>query len=87
MSGKRSSVRPDMAKLLAPAIAACLRAHPVGKDRVLLHVETTLDEVVDVVIVGGPRDAAHCVAEAAWALRLPENAFVRPHDTHEVSFP
>jgi subtilisin-like proprotein convertase family protein len=87
LHGARGRVRPDLARLLAPAIEACLRAHPVGKDRVLLRVETTLDEVVDVVILGGPREAAHCVAEAAWALRLPEDAFVQARDAYEVSAP
>jgi subtilisin-like proprotein convertase family protein len=85
-SRSRSISRPDLAKLLAPAAEACLRAHPVGKERVALRVETTLDEVVDVVIAGGPRAAATCVAEAAWALRLPD-AFIHERDVYEVSYP
>lgn len=85
--GSSQRPAPDLAKLLGPAIEACLRAHPVGTDRVQLRVETTRDEVVDVVIIGGPQAAATCVAEAAWALRLPEDVFVRPHEAHDVSFP
>lgn len=84
---QKGPARPDLARLLGPAIEACLRKHPIGQERGLLKVETTLDEVVDVVIIGGPREATTCVAEAAWALRLPEDAFVRRHDTYDVSIP
>jgi hypothetical protein len=57
----------------APLIAkdACVRAYPSRAPwRVMLVVETTLDEVVDVTIGEGQGALAECLVEAAWAVRL-----------------
>jgi subtilisin-like proprotein convertase family protein len=78
---------PDLARLLAPAAEECLRKHARAGERVALRVETTSHEVVDVVIASGPAAAAQCVAEAAWALRLPEGEFFRERAWFDVSFP
>ncbi|HWN67767.1 MAG TPA: proprotein convertase P-domain-containing protein, partial [Haliangium sp.] len=78
---------PDLARLLAPAAGECLRKHARAGERVALRVETTSHEIVDVLIVSGPPAAAQCVAEAAWALRLPEDEFVDQQDWFDVSFP
>jgi subtilisin-like proprotein convertase family protein len=86
MRGGRA-IKPDLARLLAPAAQECLRKHAAAGARVALRVETTFDEVVDVSIVSGPAAAATCVAEAAWALRLPEHEFVRQRNSFDVSFP
>lgn len=85
MGGGRTP--PNLARLLAPAAQECLRTHARAGERVALRVETTSHEVVDVLIVSGPPAAARCVAEAAWALRLPEDEFVQDRDAFDVSFP
>jgi subtilisin-like proprotein convertase family protein len=85
MRGRRTP--PNLARLLAPAAEECLRKHAKAGERVALRVETTSHEVVDVVIASGPAAAAQCVAEAAWALRLPEDEFVSDHEWFDVSFP
>jgi subtilisin-like proprotein convertase family protein len=85
LGGRRTP--PDLARLLAPAAQQCLRTHAKAGERVALRVETTSHEVVDVVIASGPAAAAQCVAEAAWALKLPADEFIDDREWFDVSFP
>ncbi len=70
--GMMGHAAPDLAALLAPALARCREAqHPPAGWSVTLDVETTLDEIVDVAVPkGDPTGMADCLVEAAWALRL-----------------
>jgi subtilisin-like proprotein convertase family protein/Mg-chelatase subunit ChlD len=78
----RSGFQPDLASMIDTE--ACLRAHPQrGPWRVELTVETTRDEVVD-VITDDRTPLAACLVEAAWALQLPAS-FAGDHATFSAS--
>lgn len=67
--GRLSYLEIDRAAWLAdrlrPAVARCAAGAPV------VRIDTTRDEIVDVRVAFAPGAAADCVADAAWALRLP----------------
>ncbi len=74
--------KPNLATLIDTR--PCLRAHPqVGAWRVVLGVETTHEEVVDVTTKDTSPLAA-CLVEAAWGLRLEASAFTLPREQFVV---
>lgn len=86
--GGTRRTEPDRQALLAGALAgplaACAAFH--GEAPLVLTVETTLDEVVDVSVdTAGGRALATCATEAAWALALPA-AFDQEHAAFRVPF-
>lgn len=80
------SERPDLARLLRPGVERCIATHrPAEGWSLALSVETTRQEVVDVVTPGtGP--LADCVVEAAWALRL-SGAFTQQRASWDLLLP
>jgi subtilisin-like proprotein convertase family protein len=80
-------VPPDLRALLAGAASACALQHspPTGWS-VTLDVETTLTEIVDVIVQSGSDGAmGACLAEAAWRLQL-DGRFHEPHADHLITF-
>ena len=77
--------RPDLGALIDTA--ACeAEVKPAAGWRVALDVETTRDEIVDVI--AGPRDAGAmtaCVVEAAWRVRLDPARFPSERETFHVA--
>lgn len=76
------SGRPDLldslAALLAPGAAACAKKHAFagGAGPIVIRLDTTGDEVVDVAVAGAPTAAAQaCLEEVAWAIRLDPTTF------------
>jgi hypothetical protein len=70
--------RPDLRDLIDTA--ACERTvKPAAGWRVALDIETTRDEIVDVIAAAGDAMTA-CLVEATWAVRLDPAAF---HDERE----
>jgi len=86
MRGRGNRVAPDLMALLAPAVKRCVAStKPPAGWAVALTVETTLDEVVDVMVrAGKDQPIARCLEEAVWALRL-DGRFDQPHDTFELA--
>jgi len=83
LGGSSSSVLrpPDLRSMIDTA--ACVRqVKPSAHWRVVLDVETTKDEVVDVG--GGTDPMAACLIETAWQLRLDAAQFPSPHEHHTV---
>ncbi len=74
----------DADAVLRAAIADALRACGAHGTRAEVHLETTVDEIVDVASVtltpGDPK-AAHCVSERMWDVRLP-SGFDSDHATY-----
>ncbi|MSP61259.1 MAG: VWA domain-containing protein [Myxococcales bacterium] len=64
--------RPELRPLVAPGIDRCVAMHHPAPDwAVVLDVETTRDEIVDVAVTRGADLAiAPCLVEAAWSVRL-----------------
>jgi subtilisin-like proprotein convertase family protein len=78
--------RPDLRALIDPA--ACeARVRPAPGWRVTLDVETTRDEIVDVI--PGTPDASDamsaCLVEATWAVRLDPARFQEPREHFHVA--
>jgi hypothetical protein len=71
-------IRPDVKAMLSPAYEACVKQH--GVHSAALDIETTVDEIVD-VITPDQTPFASCMVEAAWNLRLPpiSRQFARDH--------
>ncbi len=68
-SANRQRTAPDFAKLVDTK--ACVTAHkPTPGWSVVLDVETTWDEIVDVKVKSGPAALARCLAETTWTIRL-----------------
>ncbi|MEO7736278.1 MAG: VIT domain-containing protein [Kofleriaceae bacterium] len=85
MGGSSSSVipTPDLRALIDTA--ACVRqVKPAAHWRVVLDVETTKDEIVDVL--GGADPMAACLIETTWRLRLTAAQFpsLHAHNTVEL---
>ncbi len=59
-------MRPDLHALVDAR--ACLRDQPPAD--VMLDVETTRDEIVDVAVTGAASPRASCLVEAVWRTRL-----------------
>ncbi|MCY1077232.1 VWA domain-containing protein [Archangium lansingense] len=60
----------ELARLLQPVFSACLGEG--GNPSLLVRVEATGDEIVDVTVTGAASELqATCVREATWAVRLP----------------
>jgi subtilisin-like proprotein convertase family protein len=74
--------RPDLGALIDTA--ACERkVRPADGWRVVLDVETTRDEIIDVV--AGERDAmTACLVEATWSVRLDPARFQEPRERFHV---
>ncbi len=83
--GSRSARRAwTLPELMAPALVACVAEHrPPADWSVELRVETTLDEVVDVIVAERPSPLEVCVREAAWGVTLTWN-FSDRRRTHPV---
>jgi hypothetical protein len=67
--GHHTPIRPDLQAMMAPAYETCSKQH--GPHSVSLDIETTVDEIVD-VITSDRSPFASCLVEAAWSLRLPQ---------------
>lgn len=80
-------VRPDLMALVAPAARACVDRHrPAAGWQVRLEVETTRDEVADVVVgAGASLPVAACLVEAVWATRL-DRRFSLDREDHALHF-
>jgi hypothetical protein len=84
-SGHRTP--PDLEGLLAPGVDQCVAAlQPKDGWSVALTVDTTLEEVVDVVPKGKPSPMRHCVVEAAWLLVL-DSQYDQTYESFDVSYP
>ncbi|MFO0751078.1 MAG: hypothetical protein U1F43_36200 [Myxococcota bacterium] len=72
--------RAVLSAALADGAAACARASGYH-GAATVSVETTLDEIVAVAVAASPVDAevARCVAEATWAVLLPDARRTRDH--------
>ncbi len=73
MMGSASGRKPpDPLLLLEAAIKKCVATHkPAAGWSVRLGMESTYDEVVDVIVESGDKQpVAACLVEAVWALRL-----------------
>jgi subtilisin-like proprotein convertase family protein len=77
-------VRPDLQALLQPGIDECRRRHGAGP--ISLDVETTWDEIVDVLLTQGSGALGECAVEAAWAARLPPSARSFARDRYRTTF-
>src|SRR5262249_15453055 len=79
--------RPDLHALVQPGPRQCLQRHPPTAGwSVTLEVETTRDEIVDVILQRGSEPAAQCAVEAAWAVRLPSVSNDFPRDRFSLTF-
>ncbi len=72
VAGMAARLRPDPKALLADAIKTCVATHkPAAGWQTELTLESTYDEVVDVVVGGGAgAPITTCLVEAVWALQL-----------------
>jgi hypothetical protein len=78
----RLSRRPDLRDLVDTT--ACERSlHPPTGWRVALDIETTRDEIVD-VLAPSSDPLTTCLVEAAWAVRLDPAAFPLDRDRFHV---
>ncbi len=85
----RKSVRlmPNFKALMRPHVKRCVALHKPNRGwTVALQVETTLDEVVDVIPPKKASGLVRCLVEGAWKVRLNSN-FYRQHQTFRVSLP
>jgi len=74
--------------LLEPGVRRCSKAHhPASGWSALLTLETTLREVVDVVLRSSATPMARCLVEEAWKLDLSPDSFYREHEAFTLSFP
>ena len=93
LSGRRAAVpsvsigspHRRLRMLVDPSACVASEKPPQGW-RVVLQVESTRDEIVDVRARGPQSPLAACLAEAMWAVRLPP-AFTADHEQHLVSLP
>jgi hypothetical protein len=70
-ASSRKDVKYDVQTLMAPGVKKCVETvKPAAGWSVELAVETTLDEVVDVIPGGKASPMRDCVVEVAWAIRL-----------------
>jgi subtilisin-like proprotein convertase family protein len=77
--------KPDLMKLLEPAVKACVAKHkPAAGWTVGATAESTKDEIVDVSTTSTQPIAA-CLVEAVWAVRL-DAQFDLPWEQHELAF-
>jgi subtilisin-like proprotein convertase family protein len=85
--GRAHLRRPDLRALLLPGVKRCVARHRPGPGwRVDLTVETTRDEIVDVVLAGRATPLSTCIVEEVWAVRL-TSAFHLERDSFSVSLP
>ena len=80
-------VRPDPMALVATAAKKCVAIHtPVAGWQVVVALESTYDEVVDVVTETAAAPAlTSCLVEAVWAVQL-TSAYDEPRDTFTLTF-
>ena len=80
-------IPPDPMALLASAARACVATHrPPAGWATELALETTYDEVVDVVVgAGAGQPVTTCLVEAAWALALTPS-YDRERETFTLRF-
>lgn len=80
-------VAPDPMKLLTGAVRRCVETHqPAAGWSVALTMESTSDEVVDVVPgAGADSPIGVCLVEAVWALRL-DASFDRARERFDLRF-
>ena len=75
--------RPDLRDLIDTA--ACeAQIRPAPGWRVALDIETTKDEIVDVIASGSDAMTA-CLVEAAWSVRLDPGMFQEPRERFHVA--
>jgi subtilisin-like proprotein convertase family protein len=78
-------IAPDLMALVADGAKACVAKHAPAKGwSVVVEVETTKDEVVD-VITGSTIPVAACLVEAVWAVRL-TSAFDQTREAFTLTF-
>ncbi|MFH2005502.1 MAG: proprotein convertase P-domain-containing protein [bacterium] len=79
---------PDLKGLIAPHVKRCAaRHHPATGWSVTLTVETTHDEIVDVIPRGRrPTPMQKCLVEGTWKVRLTK-AFDLERETFSVALP
>lgn len=80
--GGSGDVPPDLASLVDTG-ACVAQVRPRRAWSVTLSVETTSDEIVDVIAPAGP--LAACLAEVVWTLRLSPAVFFHAQRTHTVT--
>jgi hypothetical protein len=79
-----SPLRPDLRALLAPAIERCKQLHGAGP--LSLEIETTWDEIVDVILKEGADGLGACAVEAVWGARLPPETRSFARDRYPLRF-
>jgi hypothetical protein len=79
-----SPLRPDVRALVAPAIERCKQLHGAGP--LALEIETTWDEIVDVILKEGAGALGECAVEAVWAARLPPGTRSFARDRYPLRF-
>lgn len=76
--------RAVLGALLADRARGCFVRHGDVADEVLLDLETTRNEIVDVIVTSTTgAELGQCLAEAAWELRL-DDRFFEPHDRYTL---
>jgi hypothetical protein len=86
MRGDAIRFSPDLAGLLAGAVKRCVAAHkPAAGWSIDLEVETTLDEIVDVIAKSPKSPLGDCLIEAAWSLRLDPATFDRERESFAIT--
>lgn len=79
-------VTPDPMALVADAAKQCVVTHkPPAGWKVDLTMESTYDEVVDVIVDSGTGPLASCLVEAVWAADL-TSAYDQARETFQLSF-
>jgi hypothetical protein len=90
MGAASSRKKLDPMPLLADAVKQCVATHrPAAGWNVKLTMESTYDEVVDVIPTAGAGDKlpiANCLVEAVWALRLPAKDYNLSRETFKLDF-
>jgi len=87
--GNASGLRtpPDLSALMKPHVKRCVSRHkPNPGWDVRLWVETSYDEVLDVVGRGTTSAMVRCLLEGAWRLRL-TSAFDKRRDSYNLFLP
>jgi subtilisin-like proprotein convertase family protein len=88
MGAASSRRKLDPMPLLADAVKQCVATHkPAAGWNVQMTLESTYDEVVDVIPTAGDKlPIANCLVEAVWALRLPAKDYNLSRETFRLDF-
>lgn len=86
-SGGGVRVPPDPKALMQPHVKRCVALHkPAANWTVRLRMETTYDEVVDVIGLDKKSALRRCLVEGAWKVRL-TGRFNLQRETFQISLP